>query len=407
MIAGLMGLAVAAVGIAVAWVVYFFSHFSGIALLLALFSVWIPMAACSDAQLAVLVRDGRLSAAAACEIIGEIAGAGVGIVMLHNGFGAPALVYGRIAAQGIQLLGALVLSKILPTFAVRRFVFDELFEFSKHILSVRILANLRMSIATFVIAGSLGAASVGFFRVAQRLTGSLHELLSEPVRSVAWVIFRRVAESHGNLKSQEATANFQRTMEWIIPLLLGIMAPIYLGVAIMSEELLVVLLGEAWRPAAPLVSILALGMLLLTPSALTEPLLGITGNMRFLALVSLLNTIVALALIVPAAQFDVEMVAWAQLVFGFIGFGTTIWLHEWVLGFDWWQIGRKSVFLLPVLLVMSALALVVRDEGATHGVAPLASLIVTALSAAILYFAGIALLRAKALPQLLRSLRRA
>lgn len=407
MIAGMLGLAVAAVGVITALLLQHLAPHGGVPLLVALFAVWVPFAASSDAQLAVLVRDGRLLAAAGCDAIGEVVGAGVAISMLYAGFGAAALVSGRIAAQALQLMGGLALSKTLPTLGVTRTVVDELLEFSRHVLSVGLLANVRMSVATFVIGGSLGAASVGLFRAAQRLTGALFELLTEPMRVVGWVLFRRIGEPHGDFNGPAATADRQRAMEWIVPLIIGIAAPIYVGVAVMSEQILAVLLGEAWRPAAPLVSILAIASLLLTPSALSEPLLGLTGKMSSLPRISLFNAVVALALIVPAAQFDVLTVAWAQFASGCVALGTTVWLHERVLGVSWRRIAVKSVFLLPVLLTMTVLAVFVRTKAAAYGLAPLASLVVTALPAAVLYLAGVALLRAEALPQVWRTLRRA
>ncbi|MCB1519300.1 MAG: oligosaccharide flippase family protein [Hyphomicrobiaceae bacterium] len=399
------GLAVALVGATAAGIVFKVTGQTTIPLLLLLFSIWILIAPIADAQAAILIRQGRLGAAAACEISGELFGIAIALWLLTAGVGAASLVFARIAAQCLQLSCYTFLTGQYPSLRVSKDVVKDVAYFSSTVLSARILGNIRDSFSTFIIGAFLGAASVGFFRASQRLLGSVHELLSEPARAITWLHLRKVTSPHGDPSGPAATADMQRALEWMVPLLLALAAPTYLGIAIMSEELLGLLLGDAWRPAAPVVTLLALASLLLAPAVFSEPMLGLTGKMRYMPRISLFNTVVAIALILPASQVDVIHVAWAQVASGFVIFATTIWLHTRVLGLDWRRIAARCIFLLPVLLGMAVLALIVRDEAIARGAAPFVTLLVTAIPAALLYLTGVAVLRARDFPVLIRSLK--
>lgn len=406
MLAVLLALIVAIITACIAAILYLTFESPNIPLLVALFSIWILVSRYATAQSAILIRDGQLSAVAFSEIIGELIGLVVAIIMLHANFGAAALVCGRIFAQSTQVVICNYITGAFPTYRLTRTVINGFANFSLLILTTRIVGEGRNALTVFLVGAFFSPAGVGFYRAAQRLAGAAQELLSAPAIAVTWSLFRQISDRHDDIDSSEAKADLQKAMEWIVPLLVGIAAPIYIGVSIMSEEILMILLGEAWLPAAPILSILSIAALAFAPIYPSQPLLGVTGNMKYLPRLMLINSIASIGLLLPATQFDLVAVAWAQLAFSIIVLASYIWIQEHIIGIDWKRITRKCSFLVPIVLAMSVVAVLLRGGAIAHGWHPIVSLMVTAAIAASLYIASVAVVRARSLSIMIRALRR-
>lgn len=375
--------------------------------LILLFALWIVLAPSAEAQFAVLMLHGRLTALSMCQIAGELAGLAVALAMLHAGFGVLALAGGRIAASALQLGVGLALSRTLPAARLSRERLGDVWHFSLNIVGTRLIAHVRTSFATFLIGGAFGAAAVGLFRAALRLLSAIGEILGEPARMIGWLLVRQSLPADLPVDAPESRAALQRMMEQFMPIMLGLTAPIFLAVAILSEEMLLLLLGASWLPAAPFASILALAVFLVMPAVVSEPLLALTGQIRYLLRVSLINAAATLLLLLGALPFGLTAVAWAHVASGLVAFGTTVWLHQHVVGLDWRRIGLKCLFLLPILAGIGLVILFLRHEANEHEMGPSLTLAIVLLPAAALYLLAIALARAELVFEIWRSLARA
>ncbi len=406
MLAALLALIVALIAGSVAALIYLILGYQNISLLVALFAIWILISPYATAQSAILIRNGRLKAVAFSEIAGELIGLVIAVMMLYADFGAASLVCGRIFAQGTQVLICNYITGSLPTARLTRPVITEFANFSFLILSTRIIGQGRNALTVFLIGAFFSPAGVGFYRAAQRLAGAAQELLSAPAIAVTWSLFRRISDRHDDINCPDAKADLQKVLEWTVPLLVGIAAPIYIGVSIMSDEILMILLGEAWIPAAPILSILSIAALAYAPIYPSEPLLGVTKNLKHLPRLMLINSIASICLLLPATQYSLVTVAWAQLAFSIVVLVNYILLQKKVVGINWKRIIQKCSFLVPIVLAMSAVAVLLRDGAAAYGWHPIYSLVVTAAVAAALYIASVAIVRARSLSIVIRALRR-
>jgi O-antigen/teichoic acid export membrane protein len=219
---------------------------------------------------------------------------------------------------------------------------------------------------------------------------------------ISWLLFRRDMPPDGLPDGPESRACAQRALEKLMPVLLGLTAPVYVTVAVLSEEIIVILLGEAWRAAAPVATILALALFPMIPSAVSEPLLALTGKTRFLPRVSLFNACVTLVLILVTVGFGMIAVAWAHLAIGLVAFGTTLWLHVRILGLDWWRIAERCAFLVPILIGLVGVALLLRDRALAQGAGPIETVAIVLAPSALLYLAAVALVRRDSLIELRR-----
>ncbi|WP_341367368.1 oligosaccharide flippase family protein [Yoonia sp. BS5-3] len=358
-----------------------------IVLLMLLFAVWVALANASSAQKGILVWMGRLKAAALCGIAGELLGAAVALVTLLNGAGVFALAYGRLCSQSVTLALSFCATRRAPRRDISAGLLRDLWAFSSKIFLSRLMVHARLNLVTLIIGGALGAAAVGYYRAAERLVGAIAELIVVPGQLLAWTQLRR-ARDQGDPSGQTDRLNAQVARHLKALIVFG--APLLIWLAVMNDEILGGLLGDQWRPAASLVTILAVGRLLLFAGIMTEPLMSIVGAASKLPafMAGILGLSVLLTWI--AAYFGVQAVAWSQVAISGIVLGATIILFARNAGIRWAEVCKQLRG--PILpLICGTGTIMLLDWAATAlGLADLTEAVLFGLCGGIVYVAAIA-----------------
>lgn len=333
--------------------------------LLALFALWLLPVAISSAYTGMMVRRAKIAALSFVQILGEMTGLVVSISLLLDGSGLSALIFGRLASQLVILLCLVGCTRWFPPLRLEQAVARELFEFSRHILATRLISFFRSYGATLAIGSFLGAASIGYFRAAERLVMSLSEILAETVQVMAWRNFKRAIASVSDKGSLHR--RLPEEAQFLHPILLATASPIFVGLALVSGNLIEVILGEQWRPAAPVVSMIAVRQLLLMPGFITEPLLATAGEVRRIPPVAAFNALLAITLVVACASFGIVAVALGQCFAAAISLGMSIYLQRRYAGVDFFDILVRARTVPPSLAAMTVAVLAVESTAFDSG----------------------------------------
>ena len=325
LVAILAGVAVGAIGILGALLTRAFGFPPETVLLLVLFSVWVMIATTSSAQKGVLIWSNRLKASAICEISGEVVGLGVALASLLSGWGVLSLAFGRLAFQTTHVTLSFLITRLAPMRGMDRTLLKELWVFSGQIFASRLLINIRLYTATFIIGGFLGPLAVGYFRAADRLVSAAAEVIAVPGQLLAWTHLRR-ARDNGDESGRLDRINRQVSFHFKILVVGG--APVLIWLMLMSDELIGGLLSHEWLPAAPLVAILAISRLLFLFGIVTEPLMSIAGQAKRLPAFTLAVLITSIVLTFLAVRFGVYAVAWSQVTIAGLVLAATAWLFQ-------------------------------------------------------------------------------
>ena len=335
--------------------------------LILLFSLWVVIATTCSAQKGMMIwRDG-LRGSAIAESVGEIVGMVVAIITLYRGFGVYALVFGRLAYQATHLAISFVVTNRAPLFGMPAQELRALGRYSWQIFSSRFIANLRLYIATFIIGAFLGPAPVGYYRAAQRLVGSIAEIIGAPRLVLAWSMFRQARDEHG-----VRTRGFQLQANLYFKLLFAIGLPVFIWLTLMGEDLISGLLGPKWLPALPLVGILALARALSLPGAAIEPILSLNGEIGRLPLFSFVLLVMTVVLTASGAAMGLTAVAWSQVLAALIAAVATNRILRKHGGIDWREILVEARRLVPPVLLGSVVILLARELPAFQALPALA-----------------------------------
>ena len=146
-------------------------------------------------------------------------------------------------------------------------------------------------------------------------------------------------------------APFLRALTYIT----GLQWPALALTALLAHPLVLLLLGPQWLASVPLVRILALAAMALAAAPLTYPVLVACGAIRHALLASLVSLPPSAMILVGAARFGVEALAWSALCTMPLQAAVALHFVRRNLGFRWAELGLAVA---PSLGVTAMAALV-------------------------------------------------
>ncbi|MDN5848813.1 MAG: lipopolysaccharide biosynthesis protein [Nitrococcus sp.] len=217
-----------------------------------------------------------------------------------------ALVFGIVATRFARVTASFVMSPYRPRPSVAAFA--ELFRYSKWLYLSNLLRFLRFRSVDFIIAKLAGPAALGTYSVA-------FEVAAIPTTEMVAPINRAVLP--GYVKIAHDMAELRKGYLEVIGLIALLAIPAAAGIAASSELLVMVLLGDKWAAATPLISILGLsGAIMAMESNIGSVYMAI-GKPQMLTFLSGFYVVILIPLLVYLTiQFGVVGAAWACLIAG-------------------------------------------------------------------------------------------
>ncbi|GIT92012.1 lipopolysaccharide biosynthesis protein [Jannaschia pagri] len=359
-----------------------------IVVLVQLFSLWIVLATVSSAQKGMMIWQKSLRSSAVCEILGELAGLAVSLSTLLAGWGILSIVFGRLAYQITHLTISFVVTRTAPGFGFEGKMLADLWVFSQHFFFSRMLSNIRLYVATFIVGGALGPEEVGYYRVAERLVGAVTEVIAVPAQMLGWALFKQARDADTEAPDND---RLRAQLRLFLTLLVAISVPVFVWLMVASDALIETLLKSEWLPAVPLVLLLAVARLLGSFGIAIEPLLSMLDQSKQLPKLSLATLAVTVIATLAAVPFGLYAVAWAQIVAAAVLLGVTVWLFR-----RFADVGASEIIsdlrrvIGPLTIGVAALLLADMGLGTFGGLPSLVAAILEGMVAMIAYAAALA-----------------
>jgi teichuronic acid exporter len=214
-------------------------------------------------------------------------GALTALAMVIAGNGVWGLVIGNLTAVSIITVGLLMIPRfrLLPQF---RFAgFGRILSFGLKVSGSSVLWYLNRSFPGVIIGKVLGSTDLGYYSVMFDLAMLPLTKLMRVTGSVAFAGYARI---------QEDRALARRYFFESTQIVLLVLFPVSWGMAVVAHDLIAVILGPQWLPAAPVLQIIALGVPLRGIDLLMSPLVLGLGR----ADIGLRNTLIGTLIIPPA-----------------------------------------------------------------------------------------------------------
>lgn len=234
-----------------------------------------PAAAFSSTIVARQRRELSFRPLALRSLVGRFVGAGIGVALIVTGAG----VWGLIAQQVlIQAVGSLVLwqsCEARPRLRFARKEFRELAGFGLYSMGSLFLVFGVKRIFAVACGIFLGVEVAGYLNLSFRAVDVFWSIAATAATQVALPTLASL---------QADMPRLRRAFQFATSFVCVVLYACFIGIGLVAPEVVRVMFGEKWLPAAPYITVLAFLVLLQGPRVLVAPLLTALGRPRDLLL---------------------------------------------------------------------------------------------------------------------------
>lgn len=268
----------------------------------------LPLTAIATVQTALLRRAMRFRAIAIRSILGRTIGAALGIGLALAGFGVWSLVVQQLAGALVTNVALAAHSPWRPRLKFSFARLRDLWGFGFNVSASQTINGVAEQAMTFLVGVLFGTTALGHFTIAWRVVQLIRALIGSAVYHVGFSAFSRLQEDRAAM----AAAVVQATR---FACLLGF--PIGCGIALLAGPAIVLLFGERWLDARPMLIVLALEMLPGVYVLFFAACFRAAGHASWSLMLSLVYALTGIAAIVLLAPFGLEVVvmAWVARTF--------------------------------------------------------------------------------------------
>jgi O-antigen/teichoic acid export membrane protein len=284
--------------------------------ILPVLAIILPLSALSQVQQAVLERQLNFKAIALRQLLATVVSGMVGVGFALLGYG----IWSLVAQQVVQeLVGAIVLWRVSswrPQVSVSRSHGIELCQFGIHLLGFNFVNFWNSRADDLLIGYFLGAEALGYYSIAYRILGILQQLLVQTSKQVALPTFSRL---------QHDLEQFRRAFYKATQLTSVIAFPIFLSVAVLAPELVVMLFGRQWLPSIPVLQVLSFAGLFQSISFFKSAVFVAMGRPAWSFRLSCLSVVLNVVGFAIALRWGIVAVAAAFVIRGYLVFPVGQW----------------------------------------------------------------------------------
>lgn len=235
-----------------------------------------------------LERELHYTSLSSIRVVAAVLGSSVALVMAARGTGVWSLFDREMVATFVTIAGLIAVTRWVPRWRYDPLAGRRLWIFGYQMFLGRTLESIWYRAGTFFLGVFGGVLELGFYDRA-RFIGELgHNVLAFGAVQVAFPVYSRLQADRDRL-----TAVYRLTHFFIIRL----MFPMLIWLAVFPREILNVLVGPRWLPAAPILQVLALYAFLMPIVDNIKVLLTGVGKLREAVQVRVWQTMVTLALL--------------------------------------------------------------------------------------------------------------
>lgn len=246
-----------------------------------------------------------------------VLGGGVGIWMAVNGYGLASLIVQQIVTAVASLIWLWTASPWRPSRNVRWENVKSILAYWKFLAVNSIISQVSVQGDTAFSSYYLGPAATGVYNAAKRMLAAMSMVISGGINNVALPALASLAKDKATLRASFLTCVMSTTL---------ITAPLYIGLGVMSEDIIGLLMGDKWKDVAPVLSVLVISAFLNTLSVYDNNVILIEGKAHWQPVIGLFSATMNVLLLVIFARYGLVPLAWALAVRVLITSSVITWL---------------------------------------------------------------------------------
>lgn len=170
----------------------------------------------------------------------------ISIYLVYTGYGVWAVIFGRVVQAAFASLLLITIDRFIPQYPLRKRYIKYIFNFGAPLFYNTCLHFFSMRSINFTTALLLGSTQFAYISVSQRAFRIVSEVTLTPLNSILLPSFSRT----------KSDVDLTPVYVKVVRLASSIVIPLYIGVALLSEELVLLAFGPKWDLSSDLLAIL-------------------------------------------------------------------------------------------------------------------------------------------------------
>lgn len=276
---------------------------------------------------------------AVSNVIAQVSGGALGIVLALAGYGAWALVWQSVALAGIKTAILWLTGGWLPTCWIRMDSMRQIWRIGLSVFSSSMLNTVFLNIYSLVIGAAYSLRSLGVYSQADKWSKMGSASLSQVLTASFVPLLSRF---------QDDADDFRRYVGKINRFTAFVVFPALLGLAAVGDTLFHTLFADKWDAAIILFRILCVrGVFVVLTSLYGNYMLSKGYGRSLFAIEVIKDAAIAVAILATVFSRDVEILVWGQFFASFATWLVVVGMTGHKVGYP---VGRMISDLLPFLL---------------------------------------------------------
>lgn len=236
----------------------------------------------------LLLREKKFALIGLRLVVCNIVVGGIVVMLALFGLGAFAIVLQSVLTALFVLAWNLATSRLKMSAGDVRPVLKKVGKYSAFLLGNDVIVWFSSNADSLLVGKMFGPAALGYYNKAYQLYGYPNNMLAAPITSTLIPFLAPLRKDVPALR-----AKFLGVVDKVS----FICALCTVGMSVCSSEIIQIMFGDVWAPAAPLLQVLALAIYARGVNSAHAPLLSASNRTDLLMRSTLINTVVTLAMI--------------------------------------------------------------------------------------------------------------
>lgn len=292
----------------------------------------------SISQTAKMTAEMRFKEMAIISIVTQLVTGIIGLYFAYIGWGVWALVFQQLTSCVARLVMMEFFLKWYPRLLFSKTSFKHMFSYGSKILCSGLINTIYNNLYTLVIGRFFSAKEVGYYNRGNQFAILPTTTILSVFMKVAFPLMAEVQDDVEKLKT--AYKKFLR-----VPLF--VLYPILFGLIALSKPLILVLLGEKWLPAVPLLQVLCIGSFFDPLTNINLNILYVKGRTDLVLRLELIKKPIAFILLFSMIPLGLWWLRFGRAIYGFIAYCLNCYYTGKFINFGFW---KQMYYNVPVLL---------------------------------------------------------
>lgn len=251
-----------------------------------------------------LLRNQRFQTLAIINFIAGIFSLIVAIILAYYNFGVWALVYQQLSFSVFYTLFLIINFKFFPRFIFSITAFKEQFFFGVHLLFANLLKTVSDNVYPAVVTKVVSLSQTGNFFQTNRIIGYFDGISTGIIDKALFPTFAKI-EDKNQFIAEYSKLNFS---------LLSIVIPVTMLFSMFSEQVTLLLLGNQWKYASWMLSIMCFAFVPQIIQALGRTILKSIGVTKHILIIEAVKSCTIITLLLVSSILGLEAIVWSFIV---------------------------------------------------------------------------------------------